>query len=45
MSSDELKWLANVPVLFEQFQNIPYFDTSLQSNSQNIYHIVGGKSI
>ena len=44
-SSVELKWLSNIPTLFDQFDNILSFDESLKSDSKNIFHIVGEKSI
>lgn len=44
-NSVELKWMCNIPALYEQFKNIPFFDEGLRSDLKHVYTVIGGNSI
>ena len=41
---DKLEWLVNIDSLFENFQQVPYFDESLLYENKTVYHLVGENS-
>jgi hypothetical protein len=41
---EDLQWLVNVDSIYENFQNVPFFDESLRFEKKTAYHLVGERS-